>query len=54
MEDEARHILRVALSTTALKPQNLATAIRARLGERGGADLELPNRDDVRTPPDFS
>lgn len=54
MEDEARDILRTALSAVAARPQNLASAIRARLGDNGGADLDIPTREAIRTPPDFS
>jgi plasmid stability protein len=54
MEDEARDILRTALSVTAAKPQNLAQAIRARLGDLGGAELDIPARGPIRNPPDFS
>lgn len=54
MEDEAREILRTALSTTPAKPQNLTQAIRARVGDLGGAELETPTREAIRTPPDFS
>jgi plasmid stability protein len=54
MEDEARDILRTALSVTAAKPQNLAQAIRARLGDSGGVELDIPAREPVRVPPDFS
>ncbi len=53
MEDEARDILRIALSSPAAKPQGLATAIRARLENDEGAELEIPPREQVRTPPDF-
>jgi len=54
MEDEARDILRTALSVTAVKPQNLAQAIRARLGDSAGVELDIPAREPVRIPPDLS
>ena len=44
MEEEARDILRAALSTDARRPPNLAAAIRARFGPLGGADLSLAPR----------
>lgn len=52
MEDEARDILRAALSASAPKPQNLAQSILGRL-KGVSADLDLPLREAVRTPPDF-
>lgn len=54
MEDEARDILRSALATTADRPQNLAEAIRKRMAPFGGVSLEIPPRELVRDPPDFS
>lgn len=41
MEDEARDILRVALSTSERQPGNLAAAIRARIASTGGITLEV-------------
>jgi antitoxin FitA len=50
MEDEARDILRAALSTEIPRPRDLGQAIRARFAESGGVDLpELP-REPVREP----
>ncbi|AZC99512.1 MULTISPECIES: FitA-like ribbon-helix-helix domain-containing protein [Pseudomonas] len=43
MEEEARLILRRALNRTA-DSQGLASRIRARFAEAGGAKLELPER----------
>jgi plasmid stability protein len=54
MEDEARDILRTALSGTTGVDGSLAVTIRQRLGSSGGADLDLPKREPIRTPPDFS
>jgi plasmid stability protein len=53
MEDEARIILRSALAATAPHEQNLANAIRTRIGNLG---VELPDspRQPVRPAPDFS
>lgn len=56
MEEEARSILRSALST----PQDTSTgaalfrAIRSRVERFGGIELELPKREPMREPPDFS
>lgn len=54
MEEEARDILRIALAVSPSPPQNLAAAIHARVQPLGGVDLELPVREAVRPPPDFS
>lgn len=56
MEEEARSILRSALST----PPDTSTgaalvrAIRSRVERFGGIELELPKREPMREPPDFS
>lgn len=48
MEDEARDILRAALSTESLGGQrNLAESIRRRVQPLGGVDIELPPRDGI-------
>jgi len=56
MEDEARDILRSALSTDDPRPRNLAQAIHERFGPLGGVELDLPPRGSLpgREPPDFS
>lgn len=54
MEDEARDILRAALSTDEVRPSNLAAAMRARIAPLGGVTLELPPREATRDVPDFS
>lgn len=56
MEEEARSILRAALTS---EPQArtgaaLVKAIRARVEPFGGIELELPPRESMREPPDFS
>ena len=52
MEEEAREILRSALVT---QPNlNLADIVRRRFAPLGGVELELPPRDPIRKPPDFS
>ena len=53
MEDEARDILRAALSAKRESTASLYEAIRARFEPIGGLDLELPPRDPMRGPPDF-
>lgn len=53
MEEEAREILRLALSAASPAKGNLADAIRRRVAEFGGVDLKLPPREPVREPPDF-
>ncbi|OWT80541.1 MULTISPECIES: plasmid stabilization protein [unclassified Achromobacter] len=54
MEDEARDILRAALSVEPARGGALIAAIRARVAPLGGVTLELPEREAIRTPPDFS
>ncbi len=56
MEEEARSILRVALSTSpeANTGAALVKAIRARVERFGGIELELPVREPMREPPDFA
>ncbi len=53
MEDEARDILRAALSAEPAHEASLVEAIRARVAPLGGIDLELPAREAIRTPPDL-
>ncbi len=55
MEEEAREILRESLDRPAAQPtENLAEAIRKRFAPFGGVELELPKREPMREPPDFS
>ena len=54
MEEEAREILRLALTAPRQARGNLADAIRRRFAPFGGVELELPPREPVREPPDFS
>lgn len=54
MEEEAREILRSALSTPPPQPGNIAEAIRRRFAPYGGVDLPDIERDFPREPPDFS
>ncbi len=53
MEEEARVILREAVSREA-DPENLASFIRGCFAPFGGVDVELPPREPIREPPDFS
>ena len=48
MEDEARHILRAALTDDPAASRNLAQAIRRRFRALGGVELRLPAREPVR------
>ena len=54
MEEEARDILRCALSEQMRPPGNLADAIREVIEPLGGVELELPPRGPLPNPPDFS
>lgn len=51
MEEEARDILRSALSEQAAPPRNLGTAIHALFSAEGGVSLEIPPREPIREPP---
>src|ERR1700733_16284582 len=53
MEDEARDILRSALSREPTRQGNLATAIRARFAPLGGGDLPTVPGEPMREPPSF-
>lgn len=53
MEDEARDILRSALSTDEPRARNLAQAIHERFAALGGVDLPDTPREAIRPPPDF-
>lgn len=53
MEDEARDILRAALSVEPVQGKSLVEAIRARIEPLGGVELELPGREPMRDPPDL-
>ncbi len=53
MEDEARDILRSALSTDDPRPRNLGQAIHERFGPLGGVDLLDVPREAIRQPVDF-
>ena len=53
MEEEARHILRHALSEKPARRMNLFTAIRRRITPLRGVDLDIPLRRPMREPPRF-
>jgi len=53
MEEEAREILRSALTTSSPAKGNLAETVRRRFAAFGGLELELPSRDAVRQAPGF-
>ncbi len=53
MEDEARDILRAALSKERVPPANLAAVIRARFAPLGGVELPEVPREPMRKPPNF-
>jgi plasmid stability protein len=53
MEDEARSILRAAVSKEATPSRNLALAIKKRFAPFGGLEVELPEREPPRDPPQF-
>ncbi|MGN6229828.1 MAG: FitA-like ribbon-helix-helix domain-containing protein [Trinickia sp.] len=53
MEDEARDILRSALSTHEGGRQSLIESIRSRMAPFGGVDLELPARETISSRVDF-
>lgn len=54
MEEEARQILREALSADEKPAGNLAEMIGARFGASGGVDLGISPREPVREPPTFN
>jgi plasmid stability protein len=51
MEEEARTLLRAALTEEADTRANLAESIRARFRPLGGIELRLPAREPMREPP---
>lgn len=53
MEDEARDILRTALSTESSRTKGLVEAIRARIEPLGGVELETAPREAIREPIEF-
>jgi plasmid stability protein len=53
MEDEARDILRTALSTERSRRGTLVDSIRARIEPLGGVELEIAPREVMREPVKF-
>ena len=53
MEEEAREILRSALTTSSRPQGNLADVIHRRFAPFGGVKISLPRRDAVRKAPRF-
>jgi plasmid stability protein len=51
MEEEARTVLRQALTTPEPRQESLAVSINRRFRAVGGVELELPEREPIRTPP---
>jgi antitoxin FitA len=51
MEEEARTLLRAALTEDTVAGGNLADAIRARFGRLGRIRLRVPTRQPMREPP---
>ena len=54
MEEEARTILRDAVTDERAAPRDLAQFTRECFAPLGGVELELPTRVAMREPPDFS
>jgi plasmid stability protein len=52
MEEEARSILRAAVSEEEKGVTNLAEAVRRRFRPYGGVNLRLPKREAMREPPE--
>ncbi len=50
MEEEARDILRSALSTARTRDGSLVVSIRARIEPLGGVELEIAPREAIREP----
>jgi len=53
MEDEARDILRSALSATSVRA-GLVKSIRRRIEPLGGIELQIESRGSMREPPDLT
>lgn len=54
MEEEAREILRAALAAERGSGKHLVDSIRRRFARAGFVDLQLPPREPMRRPADFS
>jgi plasmid stability protein len=53
MEDEARDILRSALSTASTRTVTLANSVRRRIESLGGVELQIAPREPMREPLDL-
>ena len=53
MEEEAREILRTALSTSRSVSGSLVESIRSRIDALGGVELEIVPREPIREPVDL-
>ncbi len=53
MEEEAREILRTALSQEDASLGSLSSRIHRRFAEAGGVDLQLPEREAIPHPPEL-
>jgi len=53
MEEEARNILRAALSREPAMPGNLGSALHELFKPYGGVELDIPPREPMREPPRF-
>jgi antitoxin FitA len=53
MEEEAREILKVAVTGRSVTGRNLAESIRRRFAPLGGVELDEQPRDPMRRPPNF-
>ncbi len=53
MEDEARDILKAALSAEVARRSDLGQAIHERFAALGGVDISLPSREPIRSPPNL-
>lgn len=53
MEDEARDILRTALSAEPARSSSLVRSIRSRVEPLGGVELDPPTREAIRPPEDL-
>jgi len=54
MEEEARQILRHALTSAEVAPRDLGASIHRRFAALGGVELVLPPREPARPPPSFA
>ncbi len=54
MEEEARVILTDAVKSARTAPRDLAKFTRECFAHLGGVELELPQRGQMREPPDYS